>query len=150
MRRLAIGRIIGILIAIASIAASISCARDSADLKIEYEEALIAHPIEATIDLSKPGETKLPFQQTFSRSHGESICIQITPSIAEDQEPKQLLKELTGKIIIKDGAGKEIETVKIDSTTMNAWGRGEDVILTDIAPFTKGEYKYPVVSFSYL
>ena len=91
-------------------------------------------------DFSKPGEIAVPFQQTCSISHGESVCLQITPPLDELYEPAQLLDDLSGRIVIRDSTGREIERGVFGATTIRRRAAGETIVLTDFAPFATGDY----------
>ena len=141
MQRIAVGRTIGTIIAIAGIAASIHFAGDCVRRRNEFHRWVTDRPMETAVDLSKSGSITVPFRQTCSISHGEAICLEITPNLDDNQEPEELLKELVATVVIKDPAGKEIEKAEITHKTIYGPPLGkEDIILTGVSPFRNGEY----------
>lgn len=139
-QRIAVGRTIGLVLAAAGIAVSAKCASDCIRLNAEFHRWAIARPMDIEADFSKPGEIAVPFQQTCSISHGESVCLQITPPLDELYEPAQLLDDLSGRIVIRDSTGREIERGVFGATTIRRRAAGETIVLTDFAPFATGDY----------
>ena len=138
MRRIAVGRILGVIIAVIGISASIYCAFESMRANHEFHEWLEARPMNIAIDLSRPGETKTSFRQTCSISHGEAIFCQCNLDDASEKKPEELFKGFAADVVIKDSDGNEIEHAKIDSTTVQQ-GDG-DILLARFAPFQNGDY----------
>ena len=104
----------------------------------EFHQWLTARPMETAVDLSRPGEITVPFQQTCSISHGEAFYFKCDLDGASMEKPEQLFQDLSAKITIKDADGNEIENAKINSATVHNWD--DDIILAEIAPFQTGKY----------
>lgn len=138
MRRLATGRIIGLLIAIAGTGVAIWCAYDALQLNAEFNQWLVARPMETPIDLSQPGETSVPFHQTCSISHGEALCLKCDLPDGAKRDLEELFKDLSATVAIKDADGSEIQVAKIDRTTVHHWA--DEIILAGLARFRNGEY----------
>lgn len=138
MRRIATGRIVGLLIAIVGTGVAIWCARDAQRLNAEFHQWFVARPMETAIDLSKPGETSVPFHQTCSISHGEALYLKCDLPDDAKQDVGELFKNLSATIAIKDADGSEIEAVKINSKTVQHWD--DNIILAGFAPFRNGDY----------
>ena len=138
MRQIATGRIVGLLIAIIGVGVAIWCARDAIRMNAEFHQWLDARPMETAIDLSKPGETTVPFHQTCSISHGEALYLDCDLDEESKQNTEELFAALSGNVIIKDSNGNEIESVKINNTTVQYWDG--KIILTGFAPFRNGDY----------
>lgn len=138
MRRIATGRMVGLLIAIVGIGISISCARDALRMNAEFHQWLVARPMEAAIDLSQSGEITVPFHQTCSISHGEVLYLECDLDDHLKEDAEGLFKELSGNVVIKDSDGAEIESVKFNNNTVECWdGR---IMLTGFVPFCSGDY----------
>jgi hypothetical protein len=138
MRRIATGRIEGLLLAIVAIAVSIWCAGDAVWMTAEFHQALDARPMETTIDLSQLGETTVPFRQTCDISHAEALYLECDLADASQQNAEELLKDLSASIIIHDSDGKEIARADINNRT--AHYSDSTIILTRFAPFRNGDY----------
>lgn len=138
MRRLASGRIVGLLIAIIGTGISIWCARDALRMNAEFRQWFDARPMETAIDLSQPGKTTTPFHQTCSISHGEGLYLECDLGDDSNQDLEGLFKDLSANVVIEDSDGNAIESVKINNGTVRYW---EGLImLTGFAPFSKGDY----------
>ncbi len=138
MQIIATGRIVGLLVAIIGIGVSIWCARDALRMNAELHQWLGARPMETVIDLSQPSVTTVPFKQTCSVSHGEALYLKCNLDDAAKQNLGELLKDLSGKVVIKDSDGNEIESVEINNKTAQYWDG--KIMLTGFAPFRKGDY----------
>jgi hypothetical protein len=75
MQRIATGRIVGLLVAVIGIGLSVWCAREAVRMNAEFHRWSDARPMETVIDVSKPGETTVPFHQTCSIPHGEALFL---------------------------------------------------------------------------
>lgn len=138
MQRIAIGRIVGLLIAIFGIGASIWCARDAIRMNAEFHQWFVARPMETAIDLSQSGETVVPFDQTCSISHGEALYLTCDLDDESKQNTEELFKDLSGNVVIKDSDGNEIESVKINNRTVQY--RDGMIMLNGFVPFRNGDY----------
>lgn len=94
--------------------------------------------MEAVVDLSQVGEFTAPFHQTCSISHGEGLYLQC--DLHEGAKPRldELLKDLSGSVVIADANGVAVETTRFDDATAEIWD--EAILLTGIAPFRTGQY----------
>ena len=72
----------------------------------EFLEWGDARPLDAAVDLSRPGKVTARFHQTCQVSHGEEIYLAVKP--AADRSNSTLLQGLDGVIRINDIHGKEI------------------------------------------
>ena len=61
MRRIAVGRSVGLLLAVTGIGLSIYCAYEALRISTDYHAWLTARPMETAIDLSQPCEISRPF-----------------------------------------------------------------------------------------
>jgi hypothetical protein len=108
MQRIAIGRFVGLLLALIGIALSIWFARDAVQRNADFHEWLVARPMETEIDLSTPGETTVPFHQTCSISHGEALYFDCDLEEVAKRKPEEVFKGLSGNVTIKDADGHEV------------------------------------------
>ena len=138
MQRVATGRIVGLLVAVIGIGLSIWCARDAIRMNSQFHRWLTARPMATVIDLSKLGETSVPFHQTCSISHGEALFLKCDFEDQSKQNPAKLLGDLSGNVIIKDRDGSEIESVMINNKTVQDWDG--QIMLAGFAPFRNGDY----------
>ncbi|MCU0962307.1 MAG: hypothetical protein MUF48_19590 [Pirellulaceae bacterium] len=138
MRRVAIGRIIGLLIAVVGVGISVWCARDAVRRNAQFGRWLTDRPMEAAIDLSEPGETRVPFHQTCGISHGEALYLECDLDDESTRNIATLFAGLSGTVVIKDAHGDDVETVEINSTTVEY--REGRIMLNGFAPFREGEY----------
>ncbi len=138
MQRLATGRLVGLLIAVVAIGLSVHSGCEALRMNAELHQWLAARPMETSIDLSQPGETTVPFHQTCSVSHGEGLYLKCDLGHRAQQNPQELLKGLSGKLIIRDSDGNQIKTLKLDNKTAQYWG--DAIVLAGCAPFPKGKY----------
>jgi hypothetical protein len=138
MRKIAIGRVIGLLLALVGIGLCIWFASDAVRRNAAFYEWLDARPMETAADLSTPGETTVPFHQTCSISHGEALYVDVESDELASLSPEELLNGLSGNITIVDSAGAVIETARINSKTVQRW-EGQ-IMLAGIAPFRNGDY----------
>ena len=140
MRPIAYGRIVGLIVATAGLGTSAYFARESARLNAEFHQWLDDRPMQAEVDLSKPGEISVPFRQTCSVSHGEAIYLSVTPPLDSYPKPDSLLYELSAKIIIKDREGNEIIDSEIAGKRAQRRDGETDILLAFFYPFSKGDY----------
>jgi hypothetical protein len=138
MRNIATGRIVGLLIAIIGVGISIWCAREAVRMNAGFHQWLDARPMETVIDLSKSGETTVPFHQTCSISHGEALYLNCDLDEKSKQNTEDLFATLNGNVVIKDSDGHEIESVKISNKTVQYWDG--KIMLAGFAPFRNGDY----------
>ncbi len=135
MRRLAIGRIIGQIIVVVGVGYSIYFALVALRLNREYEQALVARPMESEIDLSKTGVTVVPFHQTYSSSHGEPIFIHCPPLDDSSVDP---FDGMSGKIVISSLDGTEVVSKEISADLVQH--RDGKPMLAYFEPIKKGDY----------
>jgi hypothetical protein len=138
MRRIATGRIVGLLVAVIGVGLSVWCARDASRMNAEFHQWRVARPLESAIDLSKPGETTVALHQTCSTSHGEALFLKCNLEDSSNQSPGKQLSDLSGSVTIKNLDGSVIESVKINKDTLQDW-EGK-IMLTGFAPFSNGDY----------
>jgi hypothetical protein len=138
MPKIAIGRVIGLLLAFLGIGLGAWFAYDAVRRNAEFYEWLDARPMETAIDLSTPGETRVAFHQTCSISHGEALYVNVDSDEASGLSLEELFNGLSGNIVIEDSAGTEIGTARINSKTVQRW-EGQ-IMLAGIAPFRNGDY----------
>jgi hypothetical protein len=132
-------RLVGLLIAIVSIGVAIWCAREAVRMNAEFHQWLVARPMQTAVDLSKPGETIVPFHQTCGVSHGQAVYLDCGLHDQSEPDTRLLLRDLDGDIVIKDADGNEIATVTFNSKTAVQYWDGR-ILLAGFMPFPQGEY----------
>ena len=138
MRRIAVGRSIGLLLAITGITLSINGANEALRMSADFHAWLEARPMETVIDLSRPGQISVPFNQTCSSSHGEGLYLQCDLDEKLQQKPQEVLEGLSGAVVFKDMDGLEIDSVKVDNTRAQYWDG--KLMLTNFSPLSIGVY----------
>jgi hypothetical protein len=138
--KFAIGRTIGLLIALFGLGNSIHCARLAMQANAKFQRWLSDRPMELPIDLSKPGETTSSFHQTCGISHGENIFLKVDPPLKSEEKPEELLKGLSAVIIVSDKHNREVAAVKMDSKSVYDGRFQEGILLAGFCPFAEGDY----------
>lgn len=140
MRRIAIRRTVGLLIAVTGIAGSVYYGVGSYRLHNDFYQWIDDRPMDCVVDLSKTGSITVPFLQTCEVSHGEVLFIHLEPGIDSDDEVDELFTGLSATIVISDSDGKKVKDVKIDRSTLWRFDGAEDFLLARFRPFERGEY----------
>jgi hypothetical protein len=139
--KFAIGRTIGLLIAIIAIGGvAIPFSRSAIEYTSRFHDWQTARPMELSVDLSKPGEIATPFHQTCSCAHGEYIYLRLNPPRKPEEAAKDLLTGLSAVIVISDKDGNETKTVTVNAASADDAHYVEEIWLAEFWPFEKGEY----------
>jgi hypothetical protein len=139
-RKFAVGRTIGLLIAVLGIGNAIPCARSAMEANAKFQRWLTDRPMEMHVDLSKPSETTAPFRQTCGISHGENILLKVDPPLKPTEKPGELLKGLSAALAVVDEHENSIATVKMDGKSVYESPFQEDILLAGFYPFAEGNY----------
>ncbi|QDT98214.1 hypothetical protein [Gimesia aquarii] len=151
MRKLAIGRIICLIIALVLIYTAYSFGASAYRFKENFQEWIVARPMETTIDLSQPGKVSVPFHQTCSISHGELIVLDCNIKDEAGNVPDGLLTGLSASITFTDAEGNEVDSRELvhlgvhpqnGRIIRNVTG---DIILADIPTFRTGDYTATII-----
>lgn len=94
--------------------------------------------MEASIDLSQPGETTVPFSQTCAFAHGEALFLDVMLDDEERTDLEPLFEGLSASLVIVDTDGNVTTDSDIDATTVQ--DRDGAIMLTYIVPIAFGEY----------
>jgi len=138
MRRIAIGRLIGLGIAIVCAVVSAWHFYEASQREAEFRRWFDARPMEIAVDLSKPGEIAAPFHQTCSISHGEALYLQCDRPRSSEGDSGGLFEGLVAKVVVRDPAGADVETIAIDGKTIQRlYGA---VVLAHFSPFREGDF----------
>ena len=140
MRKLAIGRTVGLVIAVLALGAAASLWWESRRLDRAFVEWIDARPMEATVDLSQPGEITVPFHQTCQISHGESIYLESRAGDNRDLPPEEVCKGMAGSMVVVDAEGNEVGSATIDGADASRWGDKDDICIGRFLPFHEGDY----------
>lgn len=138
MRKLAIGRIIGLIIAVVSLGAAFFFGVLAYRFNEEFHEWMTARPMETSIDFSKPGTVSAPFYQTCSISHGEAIMLDCNIKDDKGNIPDGLLIGLLARLVITDEEGMEIVNTKLSDIDVS--GIDSQIMLADVPTFKTGNY----------
>jgi hypothetical protein len=99
--------------------------------------------VDAAIDFSMPGRFVLPFDQTCSSSHGETVVLRVPPEALLGTTITQLLAGLNAKLEIADKSG----SITKSAVSQVIWGEETldgAIPIFGISPFRKGAYKATV------
>jgi hypothetical protein len=138
MRRLAVGRLVGLVVAVAVLAVAIDWGFDSQRLNARFYQAMTARPMETLIDISQTGEVTTPFRQTYSSAHGAAVYLQKASNVPEAFDAN-LLRPLEGVIIVKDAQGQEVTRAELTGRDVQL--RDGQLLLTNLRMFSEGEYQ---------
>ena len=94
--------------------------------------------MQTEINLSQPGESVVPFRQTCSSSHGESLCLSLGPDHDLSEDSLNLLEELSGTLVISDSNGVEVTSAIFSKAT--AWLWNGQLVLADLDTFQRGDF----------
>ena len=137
-RRIAIGRIIGLLLALFCISQAVHWFVEANRHNDRFQQWLTDRPMETAIDLSRPGETTAPFRQTCSISHGEAVFLDCDVDIESHEAFVELVQGLSATITITDAKGSEVKIAPISQDTV--YYRNGELELGGFVPFEKGDY----------
>jgi hypothetical protein len=112
MRALAIGRIIGMIVAVGGIALAISFGVAAVQMRAKVEQWKRDRPLDATVDASKPGEWKVPYTQTCAQSAGVRLHLAADVDGHPFLLANEFLDDLSGTIVIKDANDQPVESVR--------------------------------------
>jgi hypothetical protein len=135
-----IGRVIALVLSLLLLGFGVKCILDGYRLRQDFEQWKTAKPVDGAIDFSVTGRFVLPFHQTCSSSHGETVALRVPPEALQGTTITQLLAGLNAKLEIADKSGSNL-TKSADSKVI-----GEEEMLDGaipifgIGPFRKGAY----------
>lgn len=147
MRKLAKARLTGGVIACTAICVTLFFAKLAFDYQHTFRGWISAHPMEVTLDLSRPGTVTVPFHQTCSVSHGEGVFVDGGLKDDGEQIPQAELNGLSGSIVIQNAADEEIVArhFKVSEATLSDSPGNSGLVsggqmLVEIPTFSQGEY----------
>lgn len=149
MRKLALGRMIGLLLT----ALTLGIAVVTGYAGYRYNRAVhaweTARPLETEIDLSQPGAVTVPFEQTCSVSHGEGLFLDCDLRGDTGQVPENVLEGLAGSLVITNAAGEEIarrslmdgeDDVRPNEPIVYRYLASGEIMLVNLPTFAAGTY----------
>ena len=139
-----IGRILASALSLALLGFGAKCLVDGHRGRRDFERWQTAKPVDAAVDFSVPGRYVLPFDQTCSSSHGETVALRVPPETLQGVTVTQLLAGLKAKLEITDLSGSTV-VERADSEIL--WGDrtlNGAIPLFGMAPLRKGTYKATV------
>jgi len=140
MRKIAIGRTIALTVVIICFSMAAYCVWQAHLHDLKVRQWVDDRPMDTPVDLSKPGELRVPFRQTCSISHGEMILLELTPPIKSDRELDVSFQDLVARLLIADQDGNVVESIEIHETKVCRYSPGEDIYVARFDPFAKGDY----------
>lgn len=138
MRRVSIGRIVALILAVGFLGVAGWCGVEAWFWGSSFYEWLEARPTEMMVDLSQSGTTTAAFHQTCSIAHGEVIYLECELSVESGEGIAELFDGLSGSLAIVDQTGTEVERFEIDSSTV--WMGDRELMLVRFKPFPTGDY----------
>lgn len=140
MKDLAVGRLLGVLVAVAGVGVAGWFGVESARLNAEFQQWFKDRPLDLTVDLSQAGVVTVPFRQTCSVAHSEMIGLEIEPPAETEEALSSLLKGLSGRIVISGPGQPEVTTAMLKGDTAFRFVGSSQVILTQLERFARGDY----------
>ncbi|MCH9654731.1 MAG: hypothetical protein K0U86_06720 [Planctomycetes bacterium] len=146
MRKLAIGRLTGVIRALLSILCAVFFYSSSNYVFEQFQKWTTARPMTTEIDFSQPGTITVPFRQTCSISHGEGIFLDHDIKDENGALPIGSLSGLSARIVIHDQEGNEIVRRALVDNRDRPFGHRivrvapEEILLADIPTFKMGQY----------
>ncbi len=137
MRKIAIGRLVGVLLAIAGISVSVWTGSAALSWNAAVNQCRAARPMLAAIDLSTPGKTTVPFAQTCSMAHGESLNAEVASDGLSASDIEALFIGLRGRIIISDFASVQVDAADFGGHVLYY---DDQVQLAWLGRFPEGHY----------
>jgi len=137
-KKTAVGRCIGLALAIVCLCVSIWLGREALRMNADFHRWIVDRPMQTEIDLSQPAETVVPFRQTCSSSHGESLCLSLGPDHDLSEDSLNLLEELSGTLVISDSHNVEVASANFSERT--AWLRDDQLVLANLDTFQRGDF----------
>lgn len=139
-----IGRGIAVTLSLLLLGFGVKCFFDGHRLGQAFERWRTAKPVDGAIELSAPGRFVLPFDQTCSSSHGETVALRVPAEVLQGTTVTQLLAGLAARLDITDKSGSNV----VESAGSEIiWGEEKldgAIPLFSLAPFRKGAYKATV------
>ena len=141
MKEIAIGRVIGTLIAIAGIGIAIWCADLTRVVTRQVHLGVYSRPMEAQLDLSRPGRATAPFHHACDLSHNILFYVELNIDDVERHSAQELFQGVSGRIVIKDPASGTIVGKTIFDERTIAVERGDGRLsFTYMPSFSVGDY----------
>lgn len=138
MPRVAIGRCTFLVLGLLGIGASIWCALEASAWSADFQQWLVARPLDVLVDFSEPGETTAAFQQTCSVAHAQVLYLEIDLDAREPTDTEHRFEGLSGNVTITDSHGVVVASDDFDGDTAHfSEGRFR---LSRITPFARGDH----------
>ena len=143
---IATGRLVWVLLSLAFAVAATKSWFEAKRMSREHWQTANARPVNIAVNFSKPGEIKAQYRQAHVHSQGEILELQLSPKLESDANPKAILAELAGEIVIASLDGKPVPSTQFNHETIGGWCNQEGVLLmlVALAPFPVGEYEMTI------
>jgi hypothetical protein len=136
-----IGRAIAATLSLLLVGFGLKFLFDGHQLHQDFERWETAKPVDGAIELSVPGRFVLPFDQTCSSSHGETVALRVPAEALQGTTVAQLLAGLNVKLEITDKSGSHVVASADSETILGAEKLDGAIPIFKIAPFRKGTYE---------
>ena len=141
MTEIAIGRVIGTLISIASFGIAIWFADQAVVLNRHVQLGLYSRPMEATLDLSRPGRATAPFHHACDLSSILLFYVELNTDDVKGNSAQELFRGMSGRIVIKDPAsGTIVGKTMFDERTVEVDRSNGKLSFTHMPAFPLGDY----------
>ena len=98
-------------------------------------------PLEAEVDLSKPGLIELPLRQTCSIAHGQNVVLQLPASALKQHNAAELLNGLDATLTITDAAGSNVVEEAALEIGASSDSPNEAICIFSFPTFHKGTFQ---------
>jgi|GEM_PF-4397650 len=141
VRRIAIGRLIGFVLAVGLLLFAVLMAAEYVKLDRDLREWEAAKLVSVPVDFSKPGKVSIPFKQICEMSHGQAFYLSTKGMEHLDCEQAQRVFEgLKVTIAIHSADGREMQTHGYSYYD----GDAQRFVLDRSFPFPIGDYEATV------
>jgi hypothetical protein len=135
------GRVIWVTLSVLLIAYGIKCLFDGQRLQRGFKEWQTATPVNGPIDLSEPGRFVLPFDQTCSSSHSETVTIRVPSETLRATIVTELFAGLNARLEIIDKAGSNLVESAHSEIIAGEERLDGAIPIFRISSFKKGSYQ---------
>jgi hypothetical protein len=136
-RKIALGRLIALGIAAALTVFAVNATIAANHLSGRFAKWQTDRPVDALVDLSKPGTTTMPFVQTCYSAHSEEIFLEAE---GVDMTTTDALQNLAGTLSIDDNGEPLVTANLADIGTFTDAGGNHKFFVTSFFPFGPGTY----------
>lgn len=137
-QKIAIGRIVGLSVAVVCAGVTIWLAREGLLWNAKFHQWLVDRPMDVAVDFSRPGETTAHFRQTCSVAHSEAFMLSSEFGPEAEESPEKFVQGLAGEVVIRDLAGREV--VSTGLSDIGVFFLQGEISVAGLHSFPPGDY----------